>query len=171
MYASRVLGATALRLYLYLAANANDYRLALSPAAIKNNIGMPISTYRDQFDKLVMHGFLVPSSGNTYDFYELPQTRAVTIPNESCATHDYTFEEYTDDDSHVSCDANPLLAEDIEINNIANDTNNAEINNYTEEVMKYVPKVKEIVIKSPVAEGKKRLKPIEEVKQGGEFTF
>lgn len=35
MYASRDLGAHALRLYLYLAANANGYTLALSPAAIR----------------------------------------------------------------------------------------------------------------------------------------
>ena len=32
--ASRTLGATALRLYLYIAANADNFELALSPAAI-----------------------------------------------------------------------------------------------------------------------------------------
>lgn len=33
--ASRDLGAHALQLYLYLAANANNYTLALSPAAVR----------------------------------------------------------------------------------------------------------------------------------------
>ena len=45
--ASRDLGAHALRLYLYLAANANNYTFALSPADIRQTIGMPTSTYRD----------------------------------------------------------------------------------------------------------------------------
>lgn len=43
--ASRDLGAHALQLYLYLAANANNYTLALSPAAIRQDIGMARSTY------------------------------------------------------------------------------------------------------------------------------
>ncbi len=47
MYASRDLGAHALRLYLYLAANADGFNLALSPADIRQRIGMPKSTYRD----------------------------------------------------------------------------------------------------------------------------
>ena len=47
MYASRDLGAHALRLYLYLAANADGFNLALSPADIRQSIGMPTSTYRD----------------------------------------------------------------------------------------------------------------------------
>ena len=52
MAASRDLGAHALRLYLYLAANANNYSLALSPAALLEEIGMPRSTYHDQFKVL-----------------------------------------------------------------------------------------------------------------------
>ena len=51
--ASRDLGAHALQLYLYLASNADGYNLALSPAAIKNAIGMPPTTYRDQLKKLI----------------------------------------------------------------------------------------------------------------------
>ena len=71
--ASRDLGAYALQLYLYLAANANNFNLALSPADIRQSIGMARSTYRDQFDKLVDKGYLVPRQGNTFDFYEVPQ--------------------------------------------------------------------------------------------------
>lgn len=71
--ASRVLGAHALRLYLYLAANADNYTFALSPAALSRDIGMPRSTYHDQFRKLVDFGYLVKTSGNLYEFYEVPQ--------------------------------------------------------------------------------------------------
>ena len=73
--ASRDLGAHALQLYLYLAANANNYTLALSPAAIRQDIGMARSTYHDQFHKLVDKGYLVPAHGNTLEFFEVPQAR------------------------------------------------------------------------------------------------
>lgn len=66
MAASRDLGAHALRLYLYLAANANNYSLALSPAALLEEIGMPRSTYHDQFKVLESKGYLIHRSGNTY---------------------------------------------------------------------------------------------------------
>ena len=62
MAASRDLGAHALRLYLYLAANANNYSLALSPAALLEEIGMPRSTYHDQFKVLESKGYLIHRS-------------------------------------------------------------------------------------------------------------
>ena len=71
--ASRDLGPHALRLYLYLAANADNYTFALSPEAIRQAIGMPRSTYHDQFKKLVEKGYLVQSNGNTIEFCERPQ--------------------------------------------------------------------------------------------------
>lgn len=49
--AAKDLGAHALMLYLYLASNANNYTLSLSPAAIREAIGMARSTYHDQFHK------------------------------------------------------------------------------------------------------------------------
>ena len=70
-------------LYLYFASNANGYVLALSPAAIRQAVGMAASTYRDQFLKLVDKGYLVQrGSGNTYDFYETPQ-RETRLHNEN----------------------------------------------------------------------------------------
>ena len=75
MAAARDLSAHALKLYLYLAANANNYELALSPAAVLQQIGMARSTYHDQFHVLVSKGYLVHSHGNTFDFYETPQPR------------------------------------------------------------------------------------------------
>ena len=59
-------------LYLYLASNANGYTLALSPAAIREAIGMPRSTYQDQILKLIDKGYLIQSTGNGFDFYEVP---------------------------------------------------------------------------------------------------
>ena len=35
---------------------------------------MPRSTYHDQFKVLESKGYLIHRSGNTYDFYEKPQT-------------------------------------------------------------------------------------------------
>lgn len=72
--AARDLGTHALMLYLYFAANADGFKLALSPAAIRQAVGMPQSTYRDQFVKLIDKGYLVQrKDSNTYDFYETPQ--------------------------------------------------------------------------------------------------
>lgn len=83
--ASRTLGAHALRLYLYLAANADNFTLALSPAALSRDIGMPRSTYHDQFRKLVDYGYLVQTGGNLYEFYEVPKTSAAQSKHSATA--------------------------------------------------------------------------------------
>lgn len=89
--AARDLGAHALMLYLYLASNADGFKLALSPAAIRQAVGMPQSTYRDQFVKLIDKGYLVQQNeSNTYDFYETPQRdtqlkKANTAGDDDCA--------------------------------------------------------------------------------------
>ncbi len=79
--AARDLGAHALLLYLYFAANKEDFWLALSPAAIRQSIGMPPQTYRDQFLKLIDKGYLVKTGGNVYEFYEVPRAAHVTHEN------------------------------------------------------------------------------------------
>lgn len=72
--AARDLGAHALMLYLYLASNADGFLLALSPVAIRQAVGMPASTYRDQFIKLIDKGYLVQrGESHIYDFFETPQ--------------------------------------------------------------------------------------------------
>lgn len=71
--ASKLLGPHALRLYLYLAANADKYVMALSPAAIEREIGMPRSTYHDQFRKLINQGYILDHYNNRYSFYETPR--------------------------------------------------------------------------------------------------
>lgn len=105
MAASRILGATALRLYLYLASNADNYLLALSPLALERDVGMPRSTFYDQFRKLVNCGYLVQAGGNQYDFYEVPQSDTQTKTTDG-------------QDSPTDKPKNP--ADDIEINIINN---------------------------------------------------
>lgn len=116
--AARDLGAHALMLYLYLASNANNYTLALSPVAIRRAVGMPPSTYTDQFNKLVDKGYLVQrGEGNTYDFYEVPQ-RVTRTENESAADgFDFAANVQQETKSVQN-----RTGEDIEINK--NNTNN-----------------------------------------------
>lgn len=169
--ASRDLGAHALQLYLYLASNANNYTSALSPVAVRQAIGMARSTYHDQFHKLVDKGYLVPGTGNTYDFYEVPQTAAQTRNITSAGGED--FEECPRTDSTGSPGGHTVLPEDREINNNTLTPNNELINNSNpipEETTIHVPEVKEIIIKRPKAEGKERPKPVQEPKQM-EFIF
>jgi DNA-binding IclR family transcriptional regulator len=51
--------------------------LALSPAALQQDIGLKRSTYRDHFTDLVNKGYLVQGTGNTWEFYERPQVRDI----------------------------------------------------------------------------------------------
>ncbi len=159
--ASRDLGAHALRLYLYLAANADNYNLALSPADIRQTIGMATSTYRDQFVKLVDKGYLVANSGNGYDFFEVPQTRAAVKPMKKDASLGIDFENYTADTLPQTATAQNITAEDIEINN-KEDEINTSINNGL-----YAQRV--IHIQSPTAEPKKKVDKPQIPK--GEFSF
>ncbi len=115
--AARDLGAHALMLYLYFASNANGFMLALSPAAIRQAVGMPSSTYRDQFIKLIDKGYLVQrGDGNTYDFYETPQRATHTAADNTADGFDFTAD--TMDEAKT---VNVNAVEDIEIN--INNTN------------------------------------------------
>lgn len=158
--ASRDLGAHALQLYLYLASNANNYTVALSPAAVRQAIGMARSTYHDQFHKLVDKGYLVPSHGNTFEFYEVPQT--ATQARKEMLADGQDFEECPSHGEQGGSGGHSVLPEDIEINNMTDTPNNSGINNgltqNTETIQK--PQIKEIVISRPVAEGKDRPKAI-----------
>lgn len=167
--AARDLGAHALMLYLYLASNADGYGLALSPVAVRQAIGMARSTYHDQFHRLVDKGYLVPSDGNTFEFYEVPQSVAQT--QKAVSDTVLNFEENPRDNIQELFDGHTVLCEDIEINNNEHITN-TETNNLCDEEKTIIqkPQVKEIVIKVPKAEGKKRPKPKETVKNT-EFIF
>ena len=168
--ASRDLGAHGLQLYLYLASNADNYTLALSPAAVRQAIGLKRSTYHDKFHELEDKGYLVNTHGNTFEFYEVPQAAAQT---QKVVTADgLNFEECPSCDSPICSDGHAILPENIEINNRDSMTDSC-INNDNEsagQIEMFIPKVKEIVIKRPKAEAKNRPvcnpKPKEE-----EFVF
>ncbi len=166
--ASRDLGPYALQLYLYLASNADNYTLALSPVAVRQAIGMARSTYHDQFHKLVDQGYLVQSNGNTFEFYEVPKA-ATQTQNDLSANVD--FEESPPCGNSVSPDGHNIMPENIEINKNDN-INNTGINNQliSGEGVIQKPQIKEIVISRPGAEGKNRPKPIEQPKKA-EFVF
>ena len=154
--ASRDLGAHALQLYLYLASNADNYTLALSPAAVRQTIGMARSTYHDQFEKLVLKRYLVPSHGNTYEFYEVPQ--AATQSQNALSADGLDFENCLPCDTPMPSPGQSVSAEDIQIDNRDLGTDRG-INTQKEtggEPDIYIPKVKEIVISRPVATGKER---------------
>ncbi len=143
--ASRDLKPHALNLYLYFAANADGYTFALSPAAIRQTIGMPISTYRDQFNILVDKGYLVPSGSNYYEFFEQPQTRTASIQDEDCATLDADVEKTAAVALTQTQTAKVTTRKDREINNIDGDIN-TNINNglYPQRIVKIKPPTVEV---------------------------
>ena len=117
--ASRDLSAHAFKLYIYLAANADNFKLALSPAAVRQEIGMARSTFHDQFHVLLDKGYLVHSHGNTFEFYETSQSGSQLCKNrEEQAGHD--FENDTDTDHAMPSAVISVLPEDIQINNSGN---------------------------------------------------
>ena len=113
--AARDLEAHAFLLYIYLASNANNYKLALSPAAIFNAVGMPRSTYNDQFKKLVQKGYLVPRHGSTYDFYEIPKKEENSLSPDVQGN-----ENSTNDEQVMAAAASDCTTIDREINNSTN---------------------------------------------------
>ena len=152
--AARDLRPHALVLYLYLASNANNYTLALSPAAVHEAIGMARSTYNDQIQNLISKGYLVLSHGNTYDFYEVPQPRGARNLNNTSLGYNFEDEQPTAVNDMTAVAKN-TPREDIEINNsdFLINNENTNIENPSQIV---VPKVKEIVIPKPEADGKNR---------------
>ena len=110
--AARNLSPHAMMLYFYIASNADNYTFALSPAAVRQAIGMARSTYHDQFHNLVDKGYLVRVSGNQYVFYEKPHKEE----NPSCVNANQKLTFPVND---IPETVNIVLPEDIEINNIS----------------------------------------------------
>ena len=126
---------------------------------------MARSTYHDQFHKLVDKGYLVPSHGNTYEFYEIPQT--VTQAKNELLSTGLEFEENPCPDKHIDNNGLTVLPEDIEINNMTNTPHNTVINKELTDGVGVIqkPKVREIVISLPEAESKKSAERAEQAKQ------
>ena len=109
--AARNLSPHAMMLYFYIASNADNYTFALSPAAVRQTIGMARSTYHDQFHNLVDKGYLVPIGGIHFVFYEKPH-------KEENPSNVNTNQKFTDAVSDIPETVNIVLPKDIEINNI-----------------------------------------------------
>lgn len=63
-----------LKLWLYLASNADGYCMDLSPAHVESITGISRATYNRAVQELIALGCLVERGSNTYDFYTLPPT-------------------------------------------------------------------------------------------------
>ena len=103
---------------------------------------------------MIFKGYLVHSHGNTYDFFEVPQPRAVVKKNDTSLVND--FSNVCPTAVNEATDAvNLCTADNREINNSENVINNESINiDFPSRIE--APKVKEIVISQPKAEGKLR---------------
>ena len=115
--AARDLSAHALKLYFYFAANANNYTFALSPALITEEIGMPRSTYHDQFKILENKGYLVNTHGNTYEFFEKPQPSTVIQDLKKRSPRGLKFEVNTSDGISINQAVSNSTEGNTEINN------------------------------------------------------
>ena len=162
-------------LYLYLASNANGYQLALSPEAIRREIGMARSTYHDQFKILIDKGYLVQTGGNTYTFYETPHPE--TIQNlKYPATAGRDFENDTIDGQPIPSAVQNGSGEDIEINidsSTNNEINSGELSKEEQPQEQVIPTqgVNVITIKEPQLEPKVKLTPKPERKITTIFDF
>ena len=160
MNAARDLGAHALKLYLYFASNANGYTLALSPAAIRQAIGMARSTYHDQIDNLIAKGYLVPTGANSFDFFEVPKPRHGNNQN-SMSADELNFEECTSIDTNKELPVQTDTTDNIEINNkyIPTNKTGTNIGGLNEGTEIKIPEVKEVRIPVPKLEPKKPITP------------
>lgn len=76
MEANKRLKPYGLQLYLYLAANSNNYQFALSPAAAEEYAGIKKTSFHKYLRLLEIEGYLVWRHGNVYDFYTTPRDAA-----------------------------------------------------------------------------------------------
>ena len=153
-------------LYLYLASNANGYQLALSPEAIRREIGMARSTYHDQFKILVDKGYLIQTGANAYTFYEVP--RPATEQDLKCpatAGNSITTDGQAKPQTVHNCSAGDIeINKDRSINNIRDSQNPLGQSNQVQEEEEKKPVilpygVKEITIKDPSADIRGKLTP------------
>ena len=81
LVAAETLSDNAFKLYVRMNLHQNDFKYALSPVAIKAEIGMSTSKYRSAVKELIRKGYLVlaPEMKNLYIFYEYPQKDCADI--------------------------------------------------------------------------------------------
>ena len=124
---------------------------------------MARSTYHDQFHVLLDKGYLVPSHGNSFDFYEVP--RPVNCTEFGLSQDGLDFENSTFDGQTMEQAEQTVLPENIEIN-----TNTDSDTNTSADLAIEVPEVREITIKCPEAATPKR-KQLTQKPPKQEFVF
>ena len=70
--AAKELTPSCFKVYLFIAANADNYDLAYSPKAISASLGISYQVASECFNVLEKKGYLVHKQGNVYDFYTTP---------------------------------------------------------------------------------------------------
>lgn len=86
--ANYILKPGAFRLYMYLMMNQDGYRLALSPSAIREAIGMSETQYRAALKELKYYGYMnsKPCNGE-HSMYEMPFNEPHTLEKTLCQAH------------------------------------------------------------------------------------
>ena len=79
-----------LKVWLYFAKNQNGYKLAVSPADA-TTWGIPKSSFHKAFTALKDKGYLVETSPNHFDFYEMPKEEQEIIVTINKASNEFTF--------------------------------------------------------------------------------
>lgn len=72
------------KLWCYLGKNQNGYEFALSKVDAMNWGMGSKSSYDRAVKELIEKGYLVETSPNHYDFYELPQYEIIYITKKEC---------------------------------------------------------------------------------------
>lgn len=74
-----VLKPNAFKLWCYLAKNQNNYTFALSSADACGFCKMSKPTYLTSIQELIANGYLINTSGNSYDFYEMLPDEVIEV--------------------------------------------------------------------------------------------
>ena len=77
--AMSVLKPNTFKLWCYMAKNQNNYTFALSSADACEFCKMSKPTYLSSIQELIANGYLVNTSGNSYDFYEMLPDEVIEV--------------------------------------------------------------------------------------------
>lgn len=77
--AMSILSPNTFKLWCYMAKNQNNYTFALSSADVCQMCNMSIGTYKKAVNELISNGYLVNTSGNSYDFYEMLPEEIINV--------------------------------------------------------------------------------------------
>ena len=179
MNVNKLLGLYGLQLYLYLAANADGYQLELSPQAAQDAAGIRRTTFYEYLRRLELHGYLVWRRTNAYDFYTTPRPEGErTHPDHHESKLDFEADQPAEQENFQKSAVqtrspqndvpNPqkeptCLREDIVIDNREatdnwTNTNTDRAQPRQSAPVPWRPEVKEVVIKPPQVDAKKRPK-------------